>query len=78
MYISGTYYQICDICGFRYRNTATKLNWKKQVVCGGCWEPKHPQLEIRTRKDNQNVPFPRPEGDPVYTSTSSPVTADDL
>jgi hypothetical protein len=81
MFVSGTYYQQCDICGFRKRNTETRLNWKKQVVCADtCWERKHPQLEIRTRKDQQSVPFPRPEGEDVYLSTSyaDRVTGDDL
>ena len=79
-YISGTYYQICDICGLRYRNTETRLNWKKQVVCAAnCYEPKHPQLEIRTRKDKQSVPYPRPDSDNyLSTNYADRVTADDL
>jgi len=79
-YISGTYYKLCMICGFRFRNTETKLNWKKQVVCGDCWEPRHPQLDVRARKDKQSVPHPSPEGTDNYLSTNyaDRVTADDL
>lgn len=80
-YISGTYYQICDICGLRKRNTQTRKNWLNQIVCSDtCWEAKHPQLSLRARKDKQGVKNPRPEGTDVYLSTAyaDRVTADDL
>jgi hypothetical protein len=80
-YISGTYFQICDICGFKKRNTETRINWKNQVVCADtCYERKHPQLNLRSRKDKQGVKHPRPEAEDTYLSTAyaDRVTADDL
>lgn len=77
-YYPGRYFQICDICGLRKYNTETRKNWKNQIVCADtCWEPKHPQLEIKAIRDNQAVPNPRPEGTDVELSPGD-VTADDL
>jgi len=36
---------ICDICGQMYYQNNTKLNWKNQIVCFHCFEPKHPILD---------------------------------
>ena len=33
------------------------------MVCGECWEPKHPQLEPRTVNDPQALRDARPDGD---------------
>ena len=76
-YYPGRYWQICEICGFRFYNTETRKNWKGQVVCKDDWEPKHPQLEIKAKQDNQSVPDPRPEGTDNFLSPGD-VTADDL
>lgn len=81
MYKSGEYYQICDICGFRKRNTQTRKNWKNQIVCADtCWEPRHPQLSVTSKKDKQAVRDPRPEPTDTYLSTAyaDRITADDL
>ena len=80
-FISGTYFQLCDICGFKKRNTETRKNWKGQIVCKDtCYESRHPQLDIRARKDRQGVKDARPEPEDTYLSTSyaDRVTADDL
>lgn len=79
VYISGTYFQICSICGFKKRNTETRKNWKNQVVCRDtCYEVKHPQLEIKAKADRQSVKDARPEGTDIYIDPDNPITADDL
>ncbi len=35
----------CDICGFKYYRSEMRLNWKHQIVCKKCYEPKHPSLD---------------------------------
>ena len=79
MYKSGDHFVICDICGFKRYRSECRKNWKQQIVCGDtCYEKKHPQLTVRTRKDKQGVKDARPEPEDVYVSTSNPVSADDL
>lgn len=60
-YISGDFYRICEVCGFRYRASKTERRWDGLIVCHEDWESRHPQDFVRGRKDLQNVPNPRPE-----------------
>jgi hypothetical protein len=60
-YIPGGFYRDCDVCGFTYRNWETRKRWDGLMVCEEDWEPQHPQDFVRGRKDQQNVPEPRPE-----------------
>lgn len=61
-YTSGDHYVICDICGLRRRRSDCTKNWKNQMVCRDrCYEPKHPQLDIRITPDIISVEDPRPE-----------------
>jgi hypothetical protein len=80
VYIPGTYLQICDRCGFRYRNTQTRKEWTGLIVCKGCFETKHPQLTVKPKKDMQAVRHARPEAEDVYLSTAyaDRVKAEDL
>ena len=68
-YIPGDFYRNCDVCGFRYRASETRLRWDNQMVCAEDWEPQHPQDFVRGRKDNQTVPYPRPEPTMTFIGT---------
>lgn len=80
-YKSGDNLVICDRCGFKRFRSECRMQWNNLLVCSdGCWEPKHPQLSIKPKKDNQAVKDARPEPEDVYLSTAyaDRVTADDL
>ena len=78
MYIPGDPFFICDRCGFKRRRSEVRKEWTGFIVCSDtCWEPKHPQLEIKARPDRQAVKDARPEPEDVFLSAGD-VTADDL
>jgi hypothetical protein len=81
VYLSGNHFVICDRCGFKKLRTECRKEWTGLLVCSDtCWEPKHPQLTIKGKKDMQAVRDARPEADDIYLSTvyASRVKAEDL
>ena len=58
----------CDRCGFRFKLTQLKREVVKTknyelMVCGPCWDPDHPQLQLGMFPvdDPQGVRNPRPD-----------------
>jgi len=79
VYYPGRHLVICDRCGFRRYDDEVDMEWTGLLVCKDtCWEPRHPQLDIKSKSDKQYVKNARPEPTDTYVSTASPVTADDL
>lgn len=76
-YESGNYWMVCDRCGFDYRRSNMKEEWNNLWVCKECWEPRHPQDKLRSKKDKQSVQDARPPKTPVFLSAGD-VTSDDL
>jgi len=68
-YIPGDYWVICDRCGFKYRRSECRLTWDNLLVCRKDWEPRHPQDFVRSKRDNQRVPIPRPDSNNIQIST---------
>jgi hypothetical protein len=62
----GNWSIICDVCGFRFLNTEVKKRWDGLIVCEKDFETKHPQLTIRTPKENVVPPFVRPPPGDVF------------
>lgn len=60
-YIAGDFWRICDRCGAKTRASMTFRTWDGLYVCRDDWETRHPQDFVRGRRDDQNVPNPRPE-----------------
>ena len=60
-YIPGGNWGICQRCSFQYRAKDLKKEWTNLLVCGDCWEPRHPQDFIRGRKENIIPPVVSPE-----------------
>lgn len=60
-YREGDWNIICDRCGFKIKASQSKLEWDNLRVCKRCWEPRHPQEFARPLRDDQKVPFTRPE-----------------
>lgn len=61
MYQPGDFWRCCEVCGFNYRSSQTFKRWDGLWVCREDFETRHPQDFVRGRKDQQNVPNPRPE-----------------
>ena len=59
------FWRVCQVCGFQYRSSQTRKRWDGLWVCLPDFEERHPQDFVRGRKDNENVPEPRPE--PITT-----------
>lgn len=62
----GGHNAICDVCGFKYKAKHLKKRWDGFYVCSKDWEPRHPQDFIRGIKDDQHVPWTRPEATDVF------------
>ena len=74
---AGDWNAICDRCGFKMHASKLKKTWDNFMVCGRCWYPRHPQEMLRGVKDDQTVPFSRPEATDTFI-TKDDVTAEDL
>lgn len=61
---------ICDVCGWKFKNKELRKRWDGAMVCKADWEPRHPQDLIRTPKDDQSVPYARPESDDVFVTVT--------
>lgn len=68
----GTWNVICDRCGFKKkayqvaREPVTNL-----IVCRDtCWEQRHPQEYVRSKPDDQTVPFVRSPPPDVFTNVT--------
>ena len=68
-------YGICDRCGFRYGLRELRKEWNGYRTCPECYEPKHPQLDVkRNLADPEALNNPRvdtsvvPRNFTVYTN----------
>jgi hypothetical protein len=67
----------CDRCGFRFKLTELRREVVKTknyelLVCGPCWDPDHPQLQLGMYPvdDPQGVRNPRPDRSYVSSGTT--------
>lgn len=70
----GDWNTLCDVCGFKFKASDLKERWDGLMVCHDDWEPRHPSDFFRARKEDQSVPWSRPEDagtedGPTYTYT---------
>ena len=63
---SGEWNTLCDVCGFKYKNTELKKRWDGLMVCSKDWETRHPQELIRPLPGEAKLPWSRPEGTDVF------------
>jgi len=66
----GIPWAICQRCSFKWRITQLKKEWTGSFVCPDCWEPKHPQLDLRAVKDDQAVKDARPDLSSTFGTTT--------
>ena len=60
---SGDWNAVCDICGFRFKASQLKRNWKNEYVCENDFELRNAQDFIRVPTEKVSVPWVRPESD---------------
>lgn len=67
-------YFISDRSGFRYPYKDMKIEWTGAAVGPDEWEPKHPQLEPKTKvSDVESIRNPRPENNIISASVTFPI-----
>jgi len=59
--VLGLWNMICDRCGRKFKNVDIREEWNGLMVCRSCWEPRHPQDFLKGVKDDQSVPYTRPD-----------------
>jgi len=78
-YKPGDYLAVCDRCDFVYYGSQLRRDWRGNRVCDKCYEPKHPQLNVRPIKETSAVAAGtfRPEPADTFLSAGD-VTATSL
>lgn len=67
----GKWNVICDRCGFKFKSDEVMQEWTGLIVCRKkCFETRHPQDFVRPVKDDQSVPFTRPEAPDQFVSVT--------
>ena len=60
-YKEGSWNLSCDWCGEKIKASDARKTWDGFYVCPEHWEPRQPLDFLKGIKDNQNVPFSRPQ-----------------
>lgn len=68
--VLGDWNAICDVCGFKYKASQLKKRWDGFMVCPEDWEVRHPQDFVRSKPDDQSVPWTRPEPTDTFISVT--------
>lgn len=76
-FILGDSNAICDVCGWKYKQSQLRKRWDGAMVCSKDWEPRHPQDNIKIRPERNNVIEPRMEPEIRYLAVGE-ITADQL
>jgi len=62
----GDWNAICDQCGFKFKASQLRKTGDKDkplYVCRECWDPYHPQDDLKGVPDNPSVPWSRPDSE---------------
>lgn len=62
-YEPGSWWSICDVCGFKYKNYELLKRWDGLMVCPKDYETRHPQEFIRAHnyRGDGGLPWTRVE-----------------
>jgi hypothetical protein len=55
------YNVICDVCGFKYKNTEVRKRWDGLIVCEADYETRNILDFYKPKNDVHTLPFTRPE-----------------
>jgi hypothetical protein len=69
-FISGEWNVTCDVCSKKIKAHEARQRWDGFIVCGDCYENRHPQDFVKAQTDKISVPFQRPV--PTYIFTVIP------
>jgi len=78
-YKAGDFNLTCDWCGLKIKASTARKTWDGYYVCPEHWEPRQPLDFLKGIKDDQSVPFSRPQADhpiPLKTTTYTVLTTD--
>ena len=67
-YLSGEFNLTCDRCSKKIKAHQAKHEWTGFIVCGDCYETRHPQDFVKAQTDKITVPFTRPIPEYIFTS----------
>lgn len=76
-FILGDSNAICDVCGFKHKQSQLRKRWDGAMVCSKDFEVRHPQDFMKGRPERNNVKDARPGADPHFV-TANENTADKL
>ena len=65
-YKAGSFNAICSTCGFKFKSTKMKTDYYGNIVCSGCYDPRHPQEFVRGTTDEQKTPWVSPEAPDTF------------
>lgn len=68
-YLSGEFNVTCDRCSKKIKAHEAKHEWTGFIVCGDCYETRHPQDFVKAKTDKITVPFTRPIPPLIFTNT---------
>ena len=69
-YVPGDWLSICDSCGRKFKASQLRKRWDGFMVCSEDWEARHPQDFLKSKPDNQTVPWTRPQSGLVFISAN--------
>ena len=77
---NGQWNVICDVCGFKFKSNDIYERWDGLRVCRDDWEVRHPMDFQRGFKDDQSVPYTRPDQSNANgtDANGAPVTGTDV
>lgn len=76
-YKHGEWNCICDVCGFEYKSTELRKDWRGLMVCDRDFETRHPSDLIKAPRGESTIPWSRPEpADSFVTLVEAILTED--
>ena len=69
----GKWNFFCDLCGRKQKSSRAMKTWQGLYVCRHHKEVRNPQDFLRGVKDDQSVPWTRPEKTPETFVSPSPI-----
>jgi len=66
-YLSGEFNLTCDRCSKKIKAHEAKHEWTGFIVCGDCFENRHPQDFVKAHTDKITIPFQRPIPSLLFT-----------
>lgn len=76
-FILGDSNGICDVCGWKLKQSQLRKRWDGAMVCSLDWETQHPQDRLRIRGERNNVMNARPEPEYRFLAVGE-IKAEDL